>query len=109
MRTFICMAACAAVSAALIAVPASAARTAAVTLEDIRFKPGTVLVKKGDRVRWQWNDGSTPHNVASRGTRRFKSSSTKTRGTHLVRFTRAGTYRYVCTIHPGMKGKIVVR
>jgi plastocyanin len=109
MRTFICMAAAAAVTSALVAGPAGAARTATVSLEDVRFKPGTVIVKKGDRVRWQWNDGSTPHDVASRGTRRFKSSSVKTRGTHLVRFTRTGTYRYVCTIHPGMKGKIVVR
>lgn len=93
----------------LLAGPAGAARTAAVSLEDIQFKPRTVTLKGGDRVRWTWKDANTPHNVTSRGSRRFKSSSTKARGTYMVRFTRAGTYRYVCTIHFGMTGKVVVR
>lgn len=99
----------AAVTASAVAGPAGAARTAAVSLKDIRFTPKTLRVKRNDRVRWTWNDGTTPHNVASRGADRFRSSTTKTRGTYLVRFRKAGTYRYVCTIHPGMTGKVVVR
>ena len=98
--------------AAVLALPApvGAARTVGVTLEDIEFKPATVRIKKGDRVRWTWKDGpSTSHNVRSRGTRRFKGSSTKETGTHTVTFRRSGTHRYVCTIHPGMDGRVVVR
>lgn len=97
--------------AVTLALPASvgAARTATVTLEDIEFTPSTTRVKRGDSVRWVWRDGATPHNVRSRGSRRFKGSGTRTQGRHTVRFTRAGTYRYVCTIHPGMDGKVVVR
>ena len=32
-------------------------------------------------------------------------------GVHRYRFTKAGTYRYVCTVHEddGMTGKIIVR
>jgi plastocyanin len=29
-------------------------------------------------------------------------------GTYTVRFTRPGAYRYVCTIHPNMKGRVIV-
>jgi plastocyanin len=49
------------------------------------------------------------HNVTSRGAPRFRSSPTKMTGTWSVRFAKAGTYRYVCTLHPGMAGRVVVR
>jgi plastocyanin len=109
MRSPAFFAAVATVTIAFITSPASAARTANVSLEDVRFTPSSVQVKRGDRVRWTWNDGATPHNVSSRGTLRFRSSSTKTRGIYVVRFNQAGTHRYLCTIHPGMAGKVVVR
>ena len=97
--------------AGALALPQSvgAARTVDVALEDVEFKPSTVRVKRGDSVRWTWRDGATPHNVRSRGSRRFKGSSTRTEGRHTVRFSRSGTYRYVCTVHLGMDGRVVVR
>jgi plastocyanin len=82
---------------------------AAVTLRDIAFTPATVRVAKGATVTWTWRDGRVSHNVRSTGTRRFKGSPTKAAGTYRVRFTKAGTYRYECTIHLGMTGKVVVR
>jgi plastocyanin len=60
-------------------------------------------------VTWRWNDGRTRHNVRSVGTRRFKSSTLKATGTHRVVFRRSGTYKYVCTVHPGMDGAVRVR
>jgi len=99
----------AALALSLVAGQATAASSARITLENVRFTPKTVQVQRGGRVTWIWKDGSTPHNVASRGSRRFKSSSVKTRGTHVVRFTKAGTYSYICTIHPGMTGKVIIR
>jgi len=96
--------------ATVLAAPsADAARTKTVEIEDIDFSPGTARISRGDRVRWVWRDEATPHNVRSRGSRRFEGSSTKTKGTYSVRFRKAGTYRYVCTIHPGMDAKVVVR
>ena len=85
------------------------AATRGVVLRDIAFKPATVKIHRGDRVRWRWDDGDTPHNVTSRGKARFTSSTTKSSGTYVVRFRRPGTYRYVCTIHPGMAGRVIVR
>ena len=93
-----------------LAVPGSAvARSVTVVrIRDIEFNPVTVRVHRGDSVTWRWLDGTTPHNVTSRGKQRFRSSSTRQRGAYTVRFTRAGTYRYVCTIHFTMKAKVVV-
>lgn len=89
--------------------PAGAASSRSVRIKDIDFHPRTLTVHRGDSVRWVWLDGATPHNVTSRGALRFRSSPTKTQGTYTVRFRHAGTYRYVCTIHFNMKGKVVVR
>ena len=87
---------------------ASAARSHSVILKHIRFTPSTVAISRGQSVTFRFDDGSTPHNVTSVGRLRFRSSSTKSSGSYTVRFTRAGTYSYVCTIHPGMAGKVVV-
>jgi plastocyanin len=86
--------------------PASAAApsTASVILKDISFKRATVRIAPGGRVTWTWRDGPSPHNV----TFAHQHSATKTSGTYTRRFLRAGTFRYHCTIHPGMDGKVVV-
>jgi plastocyanin len=84
---------------------ARAASTHVVTLREFLFHPGTLKIRRGDRVKWVWED-STEHNVT------FHSfhSRTQEKGTYTVRFTHAGTFNYRCTIHfeEGMKGKIIV-
>ena len=95
--------------AAAAPLPAGAAGVKRVVLEDIDFSPNTVTIRRGASVRWEWRDRRVSHDVTSRGRLRFRSSETKLSGTHTVRFRRKGTYRYVCTIHPSMLGKVVVR
>jgi plastocyanin len=93
-------------AAALPALAASGApKTATVTLKDISFKKSTVGIAKGGTVTWVWKDGDTPHNV----TFAHKHSGTKKSGTYKMTFARTGTFKYHCTIHPGMDGKIVVK
>jgi plastocyanin len=101
----------AAVLAALLlaaagSVPAAVAsgRTTTVTLKHISFIRSTVHIKKGDSVRWVWKDPTVPHNV----TFAHRHSTTRQKGTYVLRFTTAGTFRYRCTIHPGMNGRVVV-
>ncbi len=91
-------------------VPAgSSAATRVVKAKDIDFSPDSVTVRRGATVSWRFLD-STQHNVQSRGKRRFRGSGDRRRGTHKVRFRKAGRYAYVCTIHPlSMKGVVVVR
>jgi plastocyanin len=89
--------------------PAAPRAKATVVLKDIEFKPAAVSLKRGGTVTFAWKDGDTPHNVTPTGAKRFKRLATRKAGSASVRFPRAGTYRYVCTIHPGMDGRIVVR
>lgn len=94
---------CAAASLSPALAAAPAAKT--VTLKNISFTPATVRVAKGASVKWVWKDGDTPHNV----TFHTKRSRTQKSGTYTLKFAKAGTFTYHCTIHPGMDGKVVVR
>jgi plastocyanin len=80
-----------------------------VKIKDIAFKPARVTIRRGGSVRWTFLDVATSHNVRSSGRPRFAGSPTKKTGTFRVTFKRAGTYRYVCTLHLNMKGLVVVR
>ena len=91
------------------AAPIAAAGTRTIVIRDIDFHPRSLTIHRGTTARWRFADGTTPHNVTSRGHLRFRSSPTKQSGTYRVRFTRRGTYRYVCTIHPNMRARVVVR
>ena len=86
---------------------ATAAATTTVVLKDIAFRPGSVGVRRGDTVRWVWRDGTTRHNVVFR--RSSVRSAVKSQGSYRRTFRRRGTFAYVCTLHPGMDGKVVVR
>jgi len=59
-------------------------------------------------VVWANND-TTSHTVTSSGTSGFLKSSALDSGKSYRRtFTAAGTYRYNCSIHPDMRGSVVV-
>jgi plastocyanin len=70
-----------------------------------RFSPKTLKAKHGTRVKWSWKSNA-PHNVTF--TKLHKHSKTRAHGTYALRFAKAGTYRYKCTIH-GFTGKVVVK
>ena len=70
---------------------------------DNAFKPGTIEVSVGDTVTWVWK-GAVKHNVRGPG---FDGPTQKS-GTFEHTFNSAGSFKYVCTIHPGMKGTVKV-
>jgi plastocyanin len=80
-----------------------------VVLKNVRFTPKKLTVSRGAKVTFLWHDGITRHNVTSVGARHFKSATSRSTGTYSVRLKKAGTYRYECTLHPGMTGRIRVR
>jgi plastocyanin len=84
---------------------AHAAARHTVTLHEFRFHPGTLSIRRGDKVTWVWRD-QVEHNVTFRGFH----SRTQVHGSYSVRFTHNGTFKFRCTIHEeeGMRGKIVV-
>ncbi len=78
-----------------------------VVLEDIAFKPEKITVKTGDTVTWRFEDKGIPHNVVA-DDKSFESE-TKDAGTFEHTFEKAGTFPYVCTVHPGqMKATVEV-
>jgi plastocyanin len=91
--------------AAVVAAPALGAG-ASVKVGDDFFKAKTVHITKGSTVTWKWV-GSDGHNVVGKGFR----SKIQNKGTFKHKFTKAGTFKYVCTLHAdkGMKGTVIVR
>ena len=101
--------AAAVVPVAGVAGVAGAAGSKTVTLKDIAFAPKRLTVGKGTKVTFAFRDGTTTHNVTSKGSPRFKTIGNRSSGAPARTFSTAGTYRYHCTLHPGMTGRIVVR
>ena len=73
---------------------------------DLFFSPTSVTVAVGDTVTWR-NTGQAPHNAtADDGS--FKTPTLNNGQSASHTFTQAGTFSYICTIHPQMKGTIRV-
>jgi plastocyanin len=81
-----------------------------VVVRDNFFEPRSVNIHKGDRVAWVWR-GENPHNVTfvkvPKGAGK-RGAETRTTGRWSRVFRKRGLYKYVCTIHAGMKGTIDV-
>src|ERR1700757_277800 len=77
-----------------------------VTIDNFAFAPATLTVKAGTTVTWT-NKDEEPHTVAaSDGS--FHSPGMGTGATFTHTFSTAGTFDYVCSIHPSMHGTVVV-
>lgn len=85
-------------------VETAAATTAKVKIVDFAFKPRTIDISRGSTVKWT-NRGSVSHTVTFKG---FKSGTLAPGNAFSHKFPKAGTFKYHCSIHPDMKGKVVV-
>jgi plastocyanin len=83
-----------------------AAGGTSVSMKDIQFDPKSLTVKVGQTVTWT-NDDSVDHNVIA-GDGTFKSGNFGHGATFKWKATKAGTFKYTCTIHPGMDGTLTV-
>jgi LPXTG-motif cell wall-anchored protein len=85
---------------------ALAAASTGVTISDFKFSPGGVTVNVGDTVTWS-NNGPTAHSAtANDGS--FDTGILSKGGSGSHTFTQAGTFSYICTPHPFMKGTVTV-
>jgi plastocyanin len=78
----------------------------AVQIKNFAYAPATLRVRVGASVRWT-NEDSAPH-TASAANGSFTSPTLRLRQGYSKRFTRPGRYSYLCALHPGMRGTIVV-
>ena len=84
---------------------AQASRSATVGVVSFAFKPATMTVGKGSTVVFA-NKSNIAHTATRGGS--FDTGLIKPGKSASVRFKQKGTFAYHCTIHPFMKGKIVV-
>jgi LPXTG-motif cell wall-anchored protein len=78
---------------------------ASVTIKDFEFKPGTLTISPGDRVTWT-NRDTAQHNAVEQD-EEFETKLLGKGQSDSVTIDAAGTYDYICTVHPEMKGKLV--
>ena len=88
--------------------PAAKSGGAQVSMKDIKFNPGTVNVKVGDTVTWT-NDDSVGHDVTGDGFKSGDAGGIAQGQTFEHKFGKAGTFKYRCTVHPGMTGEVDVK
>ena len=79
----------------------------AIKMQNIAFAAKETTVKVGEKVTWT-NDDSVTHNVTANSGADFKSKDFGNGGTFSFTPEKAGTIKYVCTIHPGMTGTLTV-
>ena len=92
-----------------LAAPAGAsAATATVRVGDNFFNPEVIRVAPGDTVNWVW-EGAAAHTVtAEKNQTESFDSGDRTTGTYSRVFNNAGRFKYVCRVHPTMRGAVEV-
>jgi plastocyanin len=88
---------------------APAAGPGTITIRSFAFSPQEITVAQGTTVTWT-NQDSAPHTITSdTGAPEAISSDSLSQGASFsFTFTKPGTYPYHCSIHPSMKGTIIV-
>jgi plastocyanin len=80
----------------------------AVEIHQYQFHPDPLSVEVGQAVAWT-NEDSAAHDVtSSSGPEGFASGSLATGQQFTFTFEHAGSYTYLCTVHPDMVGSITV-
>ncbi len=82
--------------------------THTISIQNFAFTPLVITVQTGDTITWVNNDQAL-HTVVSSDTGPLDSGDLSNGQSYSYTFTTAGTYDYICSIHPFMlHGQIVV-
>jgi plastocyanin len=88
--------------------PAAKGGSADVTMKDIKFNPSKITIKKGQTVVWT-NDDPVGHDVTDDGFKSGSPGGIENGQTFQHKFPKKGTFKYQCSVHPGMTGEVVVK
>ena len=78
-----------------------------ISIKNLVFNPSTLTVTNGTTVIWINNDG-IDHTVTAEGGL-FNSGTLGNGQNFTYTFSIPGTYNYSCSIHPSMRGTIIVQ
>ena len=84
-----------------------ATATDKVAIVDFQFKPAAIEVKTGTTVTWTNEDGFA--HTATAEDKSFDTGNLDKGQTGTATFDKAGTFKYICTIHNSMVGTVVVK
>ena len=84
-----------------------ASATHTVAMEGVAFMPNVVTVAKGDTVVWV-NKDAFPHTATAQD-KSFDSKEIAAGKSGRFTAKKAGTFPYVCTLHPTMKATLIVK
>lgn len=82
----------------------TAATTHNVEIKGFAFNPPVINIKKGDSITWTNQDG-VGHTATGDG---FDTGILMKGESKTIAFNEVGEFRYICTPHPNMRGKIIV-
>src|SRR4051812_38114579 len=92
--------------------PSHSASTAAkentVAIKQFKNQPETLTVYAGEIVEWK-NEDIFPHSATAKDGKAFDSGSMATGASWRFTTSQKGTFDYTCTLHPNMKGKLIVQ
>lgn len=78
-----------------------------VSIKDFKFAPEVITINAGESVTWKNDEAGVPHRIAlDNGS--YMSAAVFAGESEVRRFPVAGTFPYHCSIHPSMKGTVVV-
>jgi|SRR3989344_2744357 len=80
--------------------------TNTIIISNFEFSPNEIIVQEGTTVTWK-HDDSVTHIIVSQGL--FESENLEKNQEFSFTFNEIGEYNYYCSIHPSMKGKIIVK
>ncbi len=73
-----------------------------------KYEPAVLTVKVGTTVTWT-NIGAVVHTVTAADRKAFDSKNIGPNASFSWTFQSAGTFAYLCTYHPWMKGTIIAQ
>lgn len=80
-----------------------------VIIKNYTFNPTDVTIKKGSKVTWT-NEDPVAHTVDSEvEEEKFESKPFNQGETFSHTFNKVGNFNYYCSIHPQMRGKVIVQ
>ena len=84
-----------------------AATTSTVVIKSFEFTPARVEAKVGDTITVR-NEDTANHSFTAKDDQALFDTGQFTAGERQISLTKAGTYDFVCTVHPYMEGVIQV-
>lgn len=79
--------------------------TNSISIKNLAFAPSTITITPGTEVTWTNND-ALAHDIKADT---FSSDILKPGEKYSYTFSKAGTFTYICSIHPNMSGTIIVK